>query len=184
MESYLTAEISASAVRHNLALLRKRLARGVKLCAVVKADCYGHGWQQLLPLISRESDMLAVATPEEAILLRRLGYELPILIFFSACAWSDGQNLRDALDELVLNQVTLTVVSAAEADWVAHAAARVGGPAMVHVKIDTGMGRSGVRADRAATLIQYIRNLPGIRLCGLYTHFANADESDQAVTNE
>ncbi|RPI58557.1 MAG: hypothetical protein EHM48_10025, partial [Planctomycetaceae bacterium] len=62
MESYLTAEISASAVTHNLATLRKLLKPATKLCAVVKADCYGHGLDLLLPIISATADCLAVAT--------------------------------------------------------------------------------------------------------------------------
>lgn len=66
MKSYLRAEISAGAVTSNISLLRGRLAPATKLCAVVKADCYGHGWQQLLGLIAGKADCLAVATPEEA----------------------------------------------------------------------------------------------------------------------
>ncbi len=84
MESYLTAEISASAVKENMALLRGRLSPGVKLCAVVKADCYGHGLALLLPILSPLVDYLGVATPEEAIGLRRGGYHGPIITFFSS----------------------------------------------------------------------------------------------------
>ena len=124
MQSYLTAEISASAVKENLALLRGRLASGVRLCAVVKADCYGHGLNLLLPIISQFVDYLGVATPEEAIGLRRAGYHGPIITFFSSCAYNDGFELRDALEELVAHNVTLTVVSMAEVDAVVVAARR------------------------------------------------------------
>ena len=69
MQSYVTAETSASAVRTNLRLLRERIGPATRLCACVKADCYGHGLKLLLPVISQQADVLAVAAPEEAILL-------------------------------------------------------------------------------------------------------------------
>jgi len=184
MQSYLTAEISASAVQTNLALLRGHLSPGTKLCAVVKADCYGHGLETLLGVIGQEADCLGVATPHEAIGLRQLGYERPILMFFSACAYIEGQEQRDALQELIANNVTLTVVAAPEVDAVAEAAKHVGAEAEVHVKIDTGMTRSGVHYASAGELIVAVREAQGIRLTGLYTHFATADEADKTFTRQ
>ena len=184
MESYLTAEISASAVKENLALLRGRLTGTTKLCAVVKADCYGHGRNLLLPILSPLVDYLGVATPEEAIDLRRAGYHGPIITFFSSCAYNDGFELRDALEELVAHNVTLTVVSMAEVDAVVVAARRVGATPVVHVKIDTAMGRSGVLWDQAPELIRRIRRESAVRLGGLYTHLATADETDKSVAKE
>ncbi|MFW6061979.1 MAG: alanine racemase, partial [Planctomycetota bacterium] len=153
MESYLTAHISASAIRTNLSLLREQIGPAVDLCAVVKANCYGHGLDLLLDVLTGGADCLAVATPEEAIHLRELGYQGPILMFFSACAYADGQELRDALAELIARRVTLTVVAPPEVDTVAQAARRVGRTADVHVKIDTGMSRSGVMPHDGAELI-------------------------------
>ncbi|MBI5724995.1 MAG: alanine racemase [Planctomycetes bacterium] len=177
MESYLTAEISASAVTNNLTLLRGRLAPATKLCAAVKADCYGHGRQQILGLIAGKADCLAVATPEEAVAIRRLGYEIPVLMFFSACTYPDGAELRDALDELVSKRIILTVVNQREADRVSESAGRVGRTALVHLKVDTGMTRSGVLPDQAPPLIDNLRKLPGVKLEGIYTHFATADKA-------
>ena len=184
MESYLNAEISASAVRHNLSLLRGLLAPATKLCAVVKADCYGHGLQTLLGAIAEQADGLAVATPEEAIAVRDLGYERPILMFFSACAYAHGQELREALGELITRGVTLTVVAEPELAVVSEVARKVGGTAEVHVKIDTGMGRSGALPERAPALIEKARQCEPVKLTGLYTHFATADEGDKSFTRE
>ena len=184
MESYLNAEISESAIRSNLAELRKRLPGGTKLCSVVKADCYGHGLSTLLGLMEELSDVLAVATPEEAIRLRHLGYERPILMFFSACAYADGPELRDALDELIAQNVTLTVVNEREVESVAQAAQRVGATAHVHVKIDSGMNRSGVLPEAAADLARRLRETPRIQLEGFYTHYATADEADKEYVHE
>jgi alanine racemase len=184
MRSYLTAEISASAVRHNAGLIRRCIPAGTKLCAVVKADCYGHGLATLLGVLEDLADCLAVTSPEEAIQLRQLGYERPLLMFFSACAHPDRNELWDLLAELIIQQVTLTIVSGAEVAMVGHAARRVGAPAEVHVKIDTGMSRSGVLPEQAPALIQQARAEPGVRLTGAYTHFATADAADKAFTRE
>lgn len=184
MESYLKAEISAWAVETNLSLLRRRIGPATKICAVVKANCYGHGLDTLLGLVSERVDCLGVATPEEAIHLRSLGYERPIMMFFSACAQADGPELRNALDELISEGVTLTVVAPGEVAVVAESARRVKAQAQVHVMIDTGMGRSGIPAEEAPALIEQVRQADGLRLCGLYTHFATADEADKSFARE
>jgi len=184
MEGYLTAELSASALRHNIALLRARLAPGVRLCVAAKANCYGHGLRVLLDVLAEGVDALGVATPEEAVGLRHSGFRKPILMFFSACAYGEGAELRDALAQLIANDVWLTVVSPAEVRLVAEAARHVDASARVHVKVDTGMGRSGVPADNAPALVEAIRAEPRLRLAGLYTHFALADAADKAHTIE
>jgi alanine racemase len=150
------------------------------LCAVVKADCYGHGLKLLLGVLSANADCFAVATPEEALGLRAMGYERPVIVFFSACAMSDGNQCGDLLAELIHKRVILTVVSAAEVGLVAKAAAAVGTVARVHMKLDTGMGRSGVAAGAAHELAAAIRSQKSMRLAGMYTHFAAADELDKA----
>lgn len=182
MESYLTAEISAAALRHNLRTLRRRLAPGVKLCVAAKANAYGHGLQLVLDVLAEQADALGVATPDEAVALRHHGFRKPILMFFSACAYGEGAELRDALAQLVANRVWLTLTAPAEVALVAEAARRVGAPGLVHVKVDSGMGRSGAPAAQAAALVERIRAEPRLQLVGLYTHFAVADAADKAYT--
>ena len=185
MKTCLRAEISASAVRHNLSLLRDRLDSATRLCAVVKADCYSHGLNLLLPLLQRSADWLAVATPAEAIRLRELGYQGPALVFFPPQACGSGDGLGEALVELIRRDVTLTLVCGEDLAYAARAAERIRARAQVHVKIDTGMCRSGVLAGgAAAALVRRVRDNPGVRLTGLYTHFATADEADKAFTTE
>ncbi|MGA2265933.1 MAG: alanine racemase [Phycisphaerae bacterium] len=184
MDSYLTAEVSASAVRWNVSLLRRRLAAGVKLCAVVKADCYGHGIRTLLSVLAAEADCLGVATPEEALLLRKLGYDRPILTFFSACANDDGAERREALAELIARRVTLTVAAAAELAAVEEAARRVRVPASVHIKVDSGMGRSGVPVEDLPAVVAEAGRYRSVKLTGVYSHFATADEADKQFACE
>ncbi|MEI7837910.1 MAG: alanine racemase, partial [Planctomycetota bacterium] len=167
---HLVAQVSAGALRHNIALVRQQLAPGVKLCAVVKANAYGHGLDLLLPTIAPAADYLAVAAAAEALELRWLGYKGKLLTIFTPSLCPEDEQ-ADMLDELTLAGVTLTVVTEAEARAVDAAAARTGTCATVHVKIDTGMRRSGVELDQAQTLVQALGRLPHIRLEGLYTHF-------------
>jgi len=184
MESYLTAEISAEAVRANLKLLRRCLAPGTKLCAVVKCDCYGLGTKILLGAISELADCLAVATPQEAIDVRQLGYDGKVLLLFPSGAYVDDGQKRRAWEELIAANVTLTLVSPADVEMVAATAARLGVTAEAHVKIDTGMSRGGVGLDEALRLINEIHAKPNVRLEGLYTHFADADKRDPGFTRE
>jgi len=184
MESYLTAHISTSAIEHNVRLLRACLQPGTKLCAVVKADCYGHGLTNLLGPLSRHADWLAVTNPEEALTLRSLGYERPLLMFFSACANVEGNQLRDTLAELIAQDVTLTIVSPAEVAAVGQVARAVGSVADIHVKVDTGMGRSGVLPEAAPGLMDTARRQPSVAVTGMYTHFATADEADKSYAHK
>jgi len=179
MESHLVAEISIGAVRDNLRLLREHVGPDVRICPAVKADCYGHGLELLWPVIAEESDAMAVATADEAMELRRLGYTGEILMFFTPCSLPAG-GANQTLKELISKDVTLTVVSAGGVEAVVRAAEQLGAEAQVHVKIDTGMGRSGVLHDAAGDLVNRVRTAGSIKLTGLYTHFATADEADKS----
>ncbi len=184
MLRYLQAEISASAVRENMKILRSCAALGTKLCPVVKCNCYGHGLGLLMPVFMEQADWLAVATPAEAIHVRRLKFLGPLLVLFSPCSQTIIQNRHAILDELIQRRVTLTVVSQNDVDELITEAGRVGQNVMVHVKIDTGMNRSGVPADLAAELIDRIVREPLVEMTGVYTHLATADEADKTFTHQ
>ncbi len=177
MKNYLTASISVSAVRHNIALVRERIAPGVKLCPVVKDDCYGHGMDVLYPVLSGLVDGFAVASPHEALALRRRGYKGFVLCLLSA--YFDELEVQD---DLVRQSITQTVMSNTALASIRAAAERVGAAAQVHLKVDTGMGRLGVPVGQAADLIDAIHELADVELTGIYTHFATADESDKTTT--
>lgn len=181
---YLTAQISAGAVRENLAAIRRAIGPRTRLCAVVKSDAYGHSLRCLLPTIAAAADWLAVTIPAEALQLRDMGHDGPVLMFFSPCAYGDTAERARTLRELVARDVTLTVVSPDEIGPVAEAARAAGREARVHIKIDSGMSRSGVQCDQAGVLADAIRTVEGIRLDGLYTHFATADEPASSVPGD
>lgn len=175
MKNYLTASISGSAVEHNIAALRQLIGKAVKLCPVVKDDCYGHGMDVLYPVLAGLVDGFAVASPTEALKIRQYGYDGFILCFLSA--YFDDFEVQE---ELVRRSITQTVMSKSALEAVQAAAGRAGGTALVHLKVDTGMGRLGVPTPQAAELIQIIQHMQGVELTGIYTHFATADDADKS----
>jgi alanine racemase len=179
MKNYLTATISASALRHNISVLRGLLAPGVKLCPVVKDDCYGHGLHIIYPVLAEHVDGFAVASPVAALRLREMGWNGFVLCFLSA--YFDD---FDVQDELVRKGITHTVMSKSALGCIQSAAKRVGRKALVHLKVDTGMGRLGVPTGQAPDMIKSIQSVSEVELTGIYTHFASADEADRSSVFE
>ncbi len=179
MDGYLRAEISVSAIQHNIGLIRRLIGPRVKLCPVVKANAYGHGVRQVLGVIGQAADMLGVAICSEATELRDLGWQRPVLMFTTAGA----SNARD-LAELIAKDVTLTVTALEELDLLAEAVKAARRPAEIHIKIDTGMSRGGVLPETAPALAAAARQADCVRLTGMYTHFAVAEERDKTATRQ
>ena len=169
------AEIDLAALRHNLRVVRQRVGDGVQVCAVVKADAYGHGAVRVArTLCGAGIDMLGVALVEEGLALREAGLVEPILVM--------GLAPEDDLADALAADLALTVDGAATAEAIDRAAAAQGTTAAVHLKIDTGMNRLGVRAEEAARAAAEVDALPHLGLAGVYTHLACADEPDDPFT--
>ena len=171
------AEISASAIAHNVRVLKAIMGDSL-LCAVVKANAYGHG----APLMARAAveagaDSLAVAIVDEGIELREAGVSAPILLLAEAPA----ATIPDALD----HSLTLTIGSLEGARAAAASAKKLGGQHRVHLKIDTGMRRMGVAPEQVGDVVDLLLASEAIDLEGVYTHFSVADGSsagDRAFT--
>jgi alanine racemase len=164
-----TAYVDPDAVAHNCARLLTAL-EGSELCAVVKADGYGHGAVECsLAALRAGATWLAVATLGEAEELRDAGIEAPILIMGALRDRAEMERAVELGADVVLwRERTLALAS--------EAAARVSGQARVHVKLDTGMGRLGTRdPDEATRIVTAAVSAPGVRLAGVMTHFATAD---------
>ncbi|MEN6364747.1 MAG: alanine racemase [Rectinema sp.] len=161
------AEIDLDAIQRNLRRV-KAMTGGRAVCAVVKADAYGHG---ALPvskaLVAAGADMLAVAIPEEALELREAGIDAPILVL----GHTDPSNAGIAIEY----RITHTVYDRPLAVALSDAALRAGKTASVHVKIDTGMNRLGLRPSDSGSYARFLGGLPGLRVEGIYSHFADAD---------
>lgn len=162
------AEIDLAALAHNVDVLR-RAADGASLWAVVKADGYGHGAVTVArAALAAGADALCVALVQEAIELRAAGIETQILVLSEQPA---GQ-ARDAVEA----GITSTVISIDGIEALERAASVVGVRHAVHLKIDTGMHRMGCTLDEAVDLAQRITVSKWLRLGGVFTHLATADE--------
>jgi alanine racemase len=164
------AHVDLSALQHNVAALRARLAAGTELLAAVKADAYGHGAATVVPALQAFGvDRFGVATAAEALALRAAGVTAPILLFGPVVT---------RVAELVAADVALTVPD--EASLRALEAASAGARARVHVKLDSGMGRLGVRSEEALPLVRAVAQSRAATLEGVWTHLADADDPDAA----
>ncbi len=179
MYSLAKAYISRSALRHNVKLLLQKAA-GTPLCAVVKANAYGHDALIVARALSGAAVAFwGVATPEEAIELKQEAkVQAPILIFRPLEAYASGKTLRDQVDLMIELGLRATVSNQAGLNMLAAGAVRRGKPAFVHIKTDTGMGRNGCLPEEAIELILRGRAMSGLQIEGLYSHFASADEEN------
>jgi alanine racemase len=163
------AEVDLNALRENLAWLRDRVGPKVKIITVVKADAYGHGLKQIAALLMQSgTDIFGVANLAEALSIRSVGKGWPILML--------GACLPHEVDALVRDGVMPTLSSLEEARCISTAAIKWRKTVEAHVKVDTGMGRLGVKPEDAISLIRQVRELPGLKIEGLYTHFSSVED--------
>jgi len=176
MQRYHFCEIDLAAIRHNVGVMKSHIAGGARFLAVVKADAYGHGAVPVAKAaLEAGADMLAVAIPEEGIELREAGIAAPILVL--------GGIEESAAEAVVQNDLTQVVFDERRIRALAQAGQKLGRCAKVHLKLDTGMNRIGVRtAEEAQALTRLIDSLPGVALTGCFTHMATADEPDPTGT--
>ena len=178
MRHYLTAQISLNRVRHNLQVLRERLPDGCKLCAVVKANCYGHSVSVLLETIAKEADALAVATIPEALAIRETGCMAPLLVMLPCPVRVGGEHM-EAAAQAIRHGVQLTLAEPADVAPLQRLAKTLHKRPGVHVKVDTGMGRGGALPVDALALVRALDKAGPLRWTGIYTHFATSDEADK-----
>lgn len=167
-------EVDLGAIRYNVRVMLEHLSPGTKLMAVVKADAYGHGAVPVAKAaLSQGAQALAVAIPEEGVQLREAGIKAPILVL--------GGIEPDAADAVVRNGLIQTVFDTRVLAALSAAAEKYGRPAQVHIKLDTGMSRIGVRDEaQVRALTKAIVSDRRLCLCGAFTHFATADADDAA----
>ena len=166
------AEIDLNALAHNFRVVRDQVGPDVKILAAVKANAYGHGAVECARRLESEgADWFGVALPEEEIELRETGIMAPILCLGGFWPGQEAACLRERLTPVVyrLDMVESLNQTALEAGIIAD----------VHVKVDTGMGRLGVRADEVSQFCKSLKSFSNIRVDGVMTHLASADDLDQ-----
>ena len=162
-------------IEHNMRQIRSSVPPHVKVMAVVKADGYGHGAvPTALASVRGGADMLAVASVSEGRELRSHGIGVPVLVL-GAVTEAD---VREGVEYSLIQ----TVCSPAMAELCRKAAEEAGKPADVHLKIDTGMGRIGVRdPGERDRVVSAIGQDGSVRMTGVFTHFADADGGEEGI---
>ena len=167
-------EIDLSAIANNTRAMKQLVGPDVRVLVSLKADGYGHGALKVArTALHNGASMLGVATVSEATPLREAGITAPILVFGYVPLWQ--------MREAVRLDLTITLYTLDAARALSRAAMALGKTARVHVKVDTGMSRLGIRSERIdeiLALLRAIRELPNLELEGLFTHFAKADSAD------
>jgi alanine racemase len=185
-----TAYISRAALLHNAVVIRRALAPGVKVCAMVKANAYGHDANLVVDTLCNFSsadlagpavDAFAVADLEEAAALPQTSH--PILVLRPVENCFVGRQ-RSKIDFAVRNNWWLTLATTTAADDVARIAEAAGKRANIQIMVDTGMSREGVDLHGLDALLHKIETRPSLRLTGLYTHFVHSEDADQPMTIE
>lgn len=181
MEAYqerVWAEIDLDALAHNMREIRKKTGPKAEIMAVVKTDAYGHGAVEVAEtLLENGADRLAVAMLDEAVELRRQGITAPMLIL--------GLTHPEYYEAVIQADAAQTVDSFEQARALSEAAEKVGKKAVIHIKLDTGMGRIGYTCrEKDIEEVKRITRLPNLFAEGIFTHFAKADEEDPAFTRE
>jgi alanine racemase len=170
------ADVDLGAIADNVRTLRQEVAPA-RLCAVVKADGYGHG---ALPAartaMAAGADWLAVAQVPEAVALRDAGIDAPLMVL--------SEPRPDELDTALGLDARLTVYTSEMLGALVEAVRRNGRPPVrVHLKVDTGMRRVGAAPDDVTALAKVVADSPGLGLEGLFTHFPVADEPGNSFTS-
>lgn len=168
------AEIDLDAVQFNMESMKRNVSPDTGMIGVVKADGYGHGSVPVAVTIDPYVAGYAVATVDEALVLRNHGIEKPILIL--------GVTHESRYGDLLDHDIRPAVFTMEQAKPLSDLALKRGTMAKIHIALDTGMSRIGLEADeRGADLAARIASLPGIEAEGLFTHFARADEVDKSA---
>lgn len=166
------ARVDLEALAHNCRVIKSRLEPGVELCPVLKADGYGHGALHCISTVAESgADRIAVATAREAVQVRSILPEVPLLVL-GALAPGEVEMVVSARTDVAAWDPAFIVSLATQA-------AAIEGQIGVHVKYDTGMGRLGsTDPEEVLEMARSVAANPNLRLEAIWTHFATADEPD------
>jgi alanine racemase len=168
--------IDTGIIAKNLALIGQDKPQNLKLLIVVKDNALGHGMIEVAKIAKKNGcEYLGVAFVSEAFKLKQAYLDLPILVF--------GEPPDNQLSSCIQQKITLQVQSVEKAKKIGKIAQKLNKTAKIHFKVDTGMGRYGLKTDQAVAAFFEITKIPGIEIEGLMTHFAQSDELDKSYAN-
>ncbi len=172
------ASVNLDNIRYNIRQIREHIPKKTKIMAVIKADGYGHGAVRIAQELAAVDSVwgYAVATIDEALEIIEQGIGKPVLIL--------GYSFPITLPLAVEYGIRVTLFDLDSAKYLSELVQRFGKKAFVHIKLDTGMGRIGIKPDdEGVAFVKEVAALPGIEIEGLFTHFARADEADKSFAN-
>ena len=169
------ARINMDNLRANILKMKSMIKPDMKVLAVVKADAYGHGAVGVSQRIRDLADYFGVATIDEAVELRLAGITEPIMII----GYTDSEDFLKLIDY----DITQAVYDVSECERLSQVAVAAGTKIKVHIKVDTGMGRIGFPWDETGVeQALKLKNMPGLEIEGIFTHYAKADETDKTYS--
>ena len=170
-------EIDLGVVRGNYRALRATVGAGCEVIPIVKANAYGHGLVPVTRALEEEGvGRVGVALAEEGIMLREAGVKCGILVL--------GASLPEEAEGIVQHELAQSVCTAEAARALSREAERRGKPARVEIKVDTGMGRIGIRPEEVGGFLEGCSGMRGIEVEGIWSHLATADEEDGSYAEE
>jgi alanine racemase len=170
------AVIDLGAISHNIAEIRKKIGDKRGLMAVVKADGYGHGAVEVSKAaLKRGADSLGIAIPEEGKQLREAGIEDVLILVV-------GLIHPEEVSKVVRFRLSQAVASVDILEALNHEASKASTKVNVHVKVDTGMGRIGIRPEEVVPFVRIVKSFKNLNLEGVFSHFSSADEKDKTFS--
>lgn len=161
-------EVSKSALFHNIGVFRKCVGENVKIAAVVKANAYGHGLTEIVPLLKNKVDVLAVDNIEEALAIRSIDKNTPVLILGYTTLVNLSIPIENNISFVVYNIETLREI----------VSLKLPKTAKIHLKIETGLNRQGIQDKDLSTFLKFIKShKKTFYLEGVYTHYANIEDT-------
>lgn len=167
-------EVDSQALERNLERIKMLTLPSAEVLAVIKANAYGHGLLEVAKVLERKVAYFGVASIEEAIRLRQFEVTTPILLF--------GVHFKAQVEQAIQSEVAFSVSSLEQAELIEAVSREQQKPAVIHIKVDTGMGRLGIPLRQAREVIQKIHALSHLKLEGIYTHFPSAEEESPSFT--
>ena len=161
-------EVSKSALFHNVRVFRKSIGKNVKIAAVVKANAYGHGLKETVSLLIGKVDVFAVDGIDEALAVHRIDGSLPVLVLGYITLSNLSVPIESGISFVVYNIDTLKKI----------ASLKLSRPAKIHLKIETGLNRQGIKKNELSKFLQFIKtHKKSFILEGVSTHFANIEDT-------
>ncbi len=165
-------EINLESLSQNITEIKKGIPKNKKFLGIVKADAYGHGSQMIAQtMLASGVDMFGVSSVDEGLDLRNVKIKAPILVVGAIPVW--------AVETAAKNDIAFSIFNNDHIDACKEVYERTGIKPKVHVKIDTGMNRIGVRSENALEYINKVQSLKFLTLEGVFTHLAAAEEPDE-----